>query len=68
MQATKTAEQESESIVTISFDTEHDRVRGVATLMRSSEWFRAVNKNQFVIKRKELGLFEAKNIKYSRIK
>jgi hypothetical protein len=60
--------QDNDTIVAIMFASEHDRVRGVATLMRSSEWFRAVNKNQFMIKRKELGLFEGKNIEYSEIK
>jgi hypothetical protein len=68
MQTTRTAEQESDSIITISFKTEHDRVRGVATIMRSSEWFRMLNKNQFMIKERELALFEDRDIKYSRIK
>jgi hypothetical protein len=60
--------QDSETTVTIRFDSEQDRIKGVATIMRSSEWFKALGKNQFVIKTKELGLFEDKNIKYSKIK
>jgi hypothetical protein len=54
--------------ITITFDTEQDRIKGVAMLMRTAEWFKTINKNRFVIKKKELGIFENNNIKYSQIK
>ena len=64
----QSAIQGNETVIIIRFNTEQDRVRGVATLMRSFEWFKALGKNQFLVKMKELELFESKNIKYSKIK
>jgi hypothetical protein len=54
-----------DDIVVIKFYTEQDRRRGVAALMRYSELFKSVDRYQFKIRRKELGLFKDKHIRYS---
>jgi hypothetical protein len=68
MQRAVTRQDHKYEYITIRFNTEDDRKKGVAVLMRTAEWFHAVNKNTFVIRKKELGLFENRNIKYSQIK
>ena len=55
-------------LVTVSFDTEEDRIKGVGMIIRSSEWFKANGKNQYVIRKNELDLFKNNNISYSKIK
>ena len=48
----------------ISFATEKDRVKGVATLIRSPYRFYGINKNEFNIKKEYLKIFETTDIKY----
>jgi hypothetical protein len=51
--------------VIIEFNTERDRMRGMAVLMRDSELFRSAGKYRFKIRSKDLPLFEAKKIRFS---
>lgn len=59
------AKSQTTTVVTISFDTEKDRIKGVATLIRSPYPFNGINKNEFVIDKEYLKIFENTNIKYS---
>jgi hypothetical protein len=50
--------------VTISFATEKDRVKGVATLIRSPYAFKGIDKNKFIIEKEHLKMFENNGIRY----
>jgi hypothetical protein len=58
----------STAVVTISFATENDRIKGVAALIRSPYPFYGINKNEFNIKKEYLKIFENTDINYNIIK
>lgn len=53
------------TLVTITFATEKDRIKGVATLIRSPYPFHGINKNEFIIEKEYLKIFENTDIKYN---
>jgi D-alanine-D-alanine ligase-like ATP-grasp enzyme len=53
------------AVVTISFATEKDRIKGVATLIRSPYAFKGIDKNKFIMEKEHLKIFENTDIKYS---
>ena len=53
------------AVVTISFPTEKDRIKGVATLIRSPYAFKGIDKNKFIIEKEHLKIFENTGIKYN---
>lgn len=52
-------------VVTISFATEKDRIKGVATLIRSPYAFKGIGKNKFIIEKEHLKIFKNTDIKYN---
>jgi uncharacterized protein (UPF0262 family) len=54
--------------VTISFATEKDRIKGVATLIRSPYPFKGIDKNKFIIEKKYLKILKNHDIKYNIVK
>jgi D-alanine-D-alanine ligase-like ATP-grasp enzyme len=52
-------------LVTISFATEKDRVKGVATLIRSPYAFKGIDKNKFIIEKEHLKIFKNTDIEYN---
>jgi hypothetical protein len=59
------AKKHSGIAVTISFATEKDRIKGVATLIRSPYPFKGIGKNEFIIEKEYLKIFENTDVKYS---
>ena len=59
------AKKHSVIAVTISFATEKDRIKGVATLIRSPYAFKGIDKNKFIIEKEHLKIFENTGIKYN---
>ena len=55
------------STLTISFATEHDRVKGFAELIRSNVKFDGIGKNEFKIQDVHIKIFKEKNIKFTKI-
>jgi hypothetical protein len=53
------------AVVIISFATEKDRVKGVATLIRSPHAFKGIDKNKFIIEKEHLKIFKNTDIKYN---
>jgi hypothetical protein len=56
------------AVVTITFATEKDRVKGVAALIRSPYPFFGISKNKINIKKEYLKIFENTDINYNIIK
>jgi hypothetical protein len=58
---------EEDNVMTISFSTEQDRVKGVGTLFKSSYGHTALDKNKFSVSKEVINskLLENKNIKYT---
>ena len=54
--------------VTISFATEKDRIKYVATLIRSPYELKGIDKNKFIIEKDHLKMFENTDIKYNIVK
>ena len=59
------AKKVSTIAVTISFATEKDRIKGVATLIRSPYEFKGIDKNKFIIEKEHLKIFKNTDIKYN---
>ena len=53
------------TVVTISFATEKDRVKGLATLIRSPYAFKGIDKNKFIIEEEHLKIFKDTDIEYN---
>lgn len=64
MQTTKTMQQKLDSVFTIAFTDEDNRVRGIGTLFRSKTVWNGIGQNKFVVRKEHLELFKNKNIKY----
>lgn len=67
-EAKKYSSTSAATVVTISFASEKDRIKGVATLIRSPYPFNGINKNEFIIEKEYLKIFENTEIKYNIIK
>jgi len=57
----------NDKTITISFETEQDRRKGFATLLRSNIKFKGKGKNTFVINRAHRKLLDDKDIKFREI-
>jgi hypothetical protein len=52
---------------TVSFDTENDRVKGFAILMRSNLQFNGIGKNKFIICEEQYKILKSKEINFKEI-
>jgi hypothetical protein len=68
MQTSSVAKENKKNALTISFDTEQDRIKGFGILTRSNFGFKGIGKNKFLIKREHYELLISRNIRFKEIK